>query len=189
MQQSGQRGGLMARTGTKQALRETIQTIVVAIVLALVIRTWVVEPFEVHGTSMQNTLQNHERLLVNKFWWHVSPPTYGDIVVFLPPVPGVTEDYVKRVIGTGGQTVSMRDGQVYVNGHRMPQPFLVHGGVSTMDHFTMAPVKVPKGDIFVLGDHRANSEDSRYFGVVKLSALQGIAFWAFWPLSAFGPIH
>ncbi|EQD50725.1 signal peptidase I, partial [mine drainage metagenome] len=145
MQHREERGGLMARPGARKALRETVETIIVAVVLALVIRTWVVEPFVVEGFSMENTLHNGERLLVNKFWWHVSPLSYGDIIVFLPPIPGETQDFVKRVIATGGQTVSMQSGQVYVNGHRMPQPYLVHNGVSTKDHWTMAPIRVPKG--------------------------------------------
>ena len=92
------------------------------------------------------------------------------------------------MIALGGQTVSMVEGQVYVDGRRMPQPFLHHGGVSTQDHYTMPKFKVPQGDIFVLGDHRDDSDDSRLFGPVKLSAVQGVAFWAIWPLSQFGPI-
>lgn len=179
----------MARQGAGKALRETVETVIVAVVLALVIRTWVVEPFVVDGHSMMNTLHNNERLLVNKFWWHVSPLRYGDIIVFHPPIPGETEDFVKRVIATGGQTVSMQDGQVYVNGKKMPQPFLGTGRASTEDNWTMGPLRVPQGDIFVLGDNRAHSEDSRYFGFVRLPEVQGTAFWAFWPLSEFGPVQ
>lgn len=179
----------MARQGAGKALRETVETIAVAVVLALVIRTWVVEPYVVDGYSMENTLHNQERLLVNKFWWHVSPLRYGDIVVFQPPIPGQKEDFVKRVIATGGQTISMQDGNVYINGRRMPQPFLRDGGASTKDHWTMAALKVPQGDIFVLGDNRAHSEDSRFFGLVHLSEVRGVAFWAFWPLPDFGAVQ
>lgn len=189
MQDGGQHGGLVTRPRTRRALRETVETLIVAIVLALVARTFVIEPFLVEGTSMLNSLHNHERLLVNKVWWLGGSLHYGEIIVFVPPISGVTEDYVKRVIATGGQTVSMRSGQVYVNGKKMPQPFLVHGGVSTMDNWTMAPEKVPAGDLFVLGDNRANSEDSRFFGFVKLSEVQGVVFWAFWPMSSFGSVH
>jgi signal peptidase I len=70
----------------------------------------------------------------------------------------------------------------------MPQPFLVHNGVSTEDHWNMPATKIPQGDIFVLGDHRAVSRDSRYFGPVKVSAVEGVAFWAIWPFSQFGPL-
>ncbi len=171
----------------RKALRDTLETVIVAVVLALVIRTFVVEPFVVDGYSMQNTLQNHERLLVNKLSMWFSPLHYGEIIVFQPPLAG-QGDYVKRVVATGGQTVSMVNGQVYVNGKKMPQPFLDWHGVSTEDHWNMPPLKVPTGDIFVLGDHRAASEDSRFFGPVKVSAVQGVAFWVIWPLKSFGPV-
>lgn len=170
-----------------KALRDTLQTVIVAVVLALAIRTFVVEPFIVKGISMENTLQNNERLLVNKLWFHFSPLHYGEIVIFKPPIPS-TSPFVKRVIATAGQTVSMVNGQVFVNGKAMPQPFLVHGGVSTEDHWNMPPLKVPAGDIFVLGDHRAESEDSRLFGPVSVSAVEGTAFFVIWPLNQFGPI-
>ncbi|MDA8344057.1 MAG: signal peptidase I [Thermaerobacter sp.] len=171
----------------RKALRDAAQTIVVAVVLALVIRTFLVEPFVVDGVSMENTLQNNERLLVNKLWFHFSPLHYGEIVIFQPPIPGQPL-YVKRVIATSGQTISMVNGKVFVNGRAMPQPFLVHHGVSTQDHWNMPPFKVPKGDIFVLGDHRAESRDSRYFGPVSVNAVQGVAFWVIWPIQQFGPV-
>jgi len=171
-----------------KALRDTVETIVVAVVLALLIRTFGVEPFVVDGFSMQNTLQNHERLLVNKLSFHFSGLKYGQIIVFQPPLVG-QGDYVKRVIATGGQTIMMKDGQVYVDGKKMPQPFLHDGAQSTQDSWTMSkPVKVPEGDVYVLGDHRNASEDSRFFGPVKVSAVQGTAFWIIWPLADFGPI-
>ncbi len=170
-----------------RALRDGIAVVLVAALLAFFVRTFLLEPFVVHGISMQNTLQNHERVLVEKISPRFVPLHYGEIVVFQPPLAG-RGDYIKRVIATAGQKVSMVDGQVYVDGRRMPQSFLVRGGVSTMDHYTMPALTVPSGDIFVLGDHRDVSDDSRLFGPVKLSAVQGVAFWAIWPLRDFGPI-
>lgn len=158
-----------------------------AAVLALVLRGYVVEPFVVHGFSMLDSLHNQERVLVEKLQPRFAPLHYGEVVVFQPPL-AVAGDYIKRVIALGGQTVAMRDGQVYVDGRKMPQPFLHHGALDTRDSYTMKTFRVPKGDIFVLGDHRDDSEDSRIFGPVKLSAVQGVAFWAIWPLSQFGPI-
>ncbi len=177
----------MFRRQPRSALWDTVQTLVVAVVLALVIRTWLIEPFLVEGISMQNTLQNHERLLVDKLGLPFGPLHYGEIVIFQPPIPGQPL-YVKRVIATGGQTISMVDGQVFVDGKKMPQPYLLRHGVSTEDQWNMPPTKVPKGDIYVLGDHRAVSRDSRYFGPVKTSAVKGVAFWVIWPLSQFGPL-
>ncbi len=172
----------------RRALRDGIEVIVVALVLAFLLRSFLVQPFVVDGFSMQNTLQNQERVLVEKLSPRFMSLHYGEIVVFRPPIAHYQGDYIKRVIATGGQTVSMVAGQVYVNGRKMPQPFLVHRGVSTMDSYSMRPYKVPAGDIFVLGDHRDDSDDSRVFGPVKLSAVAGVAFWAIWPLSDFGAL-
>jgi signal peptidase I len=174
-------------TRTRGAMREVVGAVAVAAALALVLRSYVVEPFVVNGFSMLNSLHNQERVLVNKFQPRFAPLHYGEVVVFQPPLANAG-DYIKRVIALGGQKVSMRDGQVYVDGRKMPQPFLHHGKVSTRDSYTMRALTVPRGDIFVLGDHRDDSEDSRYFGPVPLSAVQGVAFWAIWPLSQFGPI-
>jgi len=172
---------------SQRALRDGIAVVLAAALLAFLVRAFLLEPFVVHGISMQNTLQNHERVLVEKLSPRFIPLHYGEIVVFQPPLAG-QGDYIKRVIATGGQTVSMVEGQVYVDGRKMPQAFLVRGGVTTMDHYTMPAFKVPAGDIFVLGDHRDVSDDSRLFGPVKLAAVQGVAFWAIWPLQNFGPI-
>ncbi len=177
----------MLRRQPRSVLREIVQTLVVAVVLAFLLRTFVVAPFIVQGISMENTLRSQERLLVDKLGFRFEGLHYGEIVVFQPPIPGQPL-YIKRVIATGGQTVSMVDGQVIVNGTKMPQPYLLHDGVSTEDHWNMPPTKVPQGDIFVLGDHRAESRDSRYFGPVKVSAVQGVAFWVIWPLGQFGAL-
>jgi signal peptidase I len=165
-----------------------VLSIGLAVAFAFVIRTYMAEPFVVDGISMQNTLQNGERVLVNKMF-NVRNLRYGQIVVFSPPIAGAG-DYIKRVIATGGQSEWMTDGQVYVDGRKMPQPFLHWPGASsTQDHYSMQPFVVPKGDIYVLGDHRAESEDSRIFGPVRLSSVYGTAFWVIWPLNRFGPIQ
>ena len=118
----------------------------------------------------------HQQLgarLIDFGGWEM-PLHYGEIVIFQPPIPGQPL-YVKRVIATGGQTISMVDGQVFVDGKKMPQPYLLRHGVSTEDQWNMPPTKVPKGDIYVLGDHRAVSRDSRYFGPVPAQDVTGAA--------------
>lgn len=170
-----------------RAVWETVQTVLIALLLALLIRQFVVESFVVQGHSMMPTLHSGERLLVNKFIYRLHGPRIGDIVVFLPPPAAhTTKDYIKRVIATGGDTVSMRDGQVYIDGKLQPEPYLPQSyrGVANFRAET-----VPKGDIFVLGDNRTNSEDSRYFGFVPLKNIRGMAMFAWWPLHDFGVIR
>ncbi len=203
MGRSPTEGAEPASPGSSRALREvwdTVRAIVIAVVVALLLRTFVMETFQVQGFSMEPTLQNGERLLVNKVLVHFSPPHIGQIVVFMPPLPaspalvaqGIAEasceyvpsppvDFVKRVIALGGDTVFLRNGQVYVNGQLQPEPFLPP---AWRDHYTSpVPVKVPVGDIYVLGDHRAASEDSRCFGPVPISRIAGVAQLIWWPLA------
>lgn len=147
--------------------------------LALLIRQFVVESFVVQGSSMRPTLTNGERLLVNKFIYRLDPPKIGNIIVFLPPPAAhTTKDFIKRVIALGGDTVSMQDGQVYVNGRLQPEPYLPSSYRGVAD---FPPEVVPKGYVFVLGDNRNNSEDSRYFGFVPLQNIRGQAMFAWWP--------
>lgn len=129
---------------------------------------------------METTLHNQERLLVNKFLFDVSKPHDGEIIVFKPPIES-SEDFIKRIIGTPGQTITMKNGYVYVNGVLQPESYL-----TMRDHANFGPYKVPPHDLFVLGDNRAHSLDSRYFGPVPIKNVQGEAFFAYWPLSQFG---
>lgn len=163
-------------------LREFLVTVLVAVVLAFGVRTFVVESFVVNGTSMLPTALNGEHVLVNKLAYVFGPPKPGQIVVFHPPIP-TTEEFIKRVIATGGETVSIRGGNLYVDGKLQPQPYIEY-----WDSGNFAQVTVPKGDVFVMGDNRPVSYDSRYFGPVKLSRITGQAVFAFWPLSRFGGV-
>ena len=161
---------------------ETVRAVLIAVVAALLIRQFVLETFQVQGFSMQPTLQNNERLLVNKFIYDFTQPKIGQIIVFLPPIPGDTQDFVKRVIAVAGDTVDMRNGIVYINGVRQPEPWLP---ASYRDHYTMAqPLTVPTGDVWVLGDHRGASEDSRIFGFVPIRRIRGQAILVWWPPSS-----
>lgn len=160
---------------------ETVETVIVAVILAFLIRTFVVESFVVDGHSMEPTLHNGEHLLVNKFIYRFEKPKDGQIIVFRPPLPGAEQDFIKRIIGTPGQTVALRDGHLYIDGRHVPEPFLKY-----RDHANYGPIQVSPGTLFVLGDNRPNSEDSRIFGLVPETNVRGEAFLIFWPPADFG---
>ncbi|MEW5935186.1 MAG: signal peptidase I [Bacillota bacterium] len=155
--------------------RDAVQTVLLAGVLALLIRLFVVEPFRVDGPSMEPTLFTGERLLVDKVSYRFHPPRRGDVVVFRNP-GNLREDYIKRVVALPGDTVEMRLGRLYVNGQPVPEPYVLRDGISTY-----GPEQIPPGYCFVLGDNRANSRDSRFFGPVPLHLLKGRAWLIFWP--------
>ncbi len=181
---------------------DTVRAILIAIIVALLIRQFVVETYQVNGVSMEPNLQNGERLLVNKFIYRFTTPHAGQIVIFHPPVPGVTVDYVKRVIAVAGQTFQMKQGQVYINGQLQAEPWEPQ---SWRDNFTGSqyvggqygncpspalqvnthPIVIPAGHIWVLGDHRDDSIDSRCFGPVPISSVRGQAMLIWWPFPDF----
>jgi signal peptidase I len=159
-----------------KTLRETIETVVLALVIAMVIRTVAMESFVVQGSSMEPTLLNSERLLVNKLVYRFHPPSPGDVIVFrYPRAPD--RDYVKRVVAVAGDTIEIKLGRVYVNGRLVTEPYLARAGSGS---FPL--MEVPAGHVFVLGDNRANSDDSRAFGPVPLDLIKGKAFFVFWPV-------
>lgn len=155
--------------------RDAIQTVLLAGLLALAIRLFVVEPFRVDGPSMEPTLFTGERLLVDKISYRFHLPRRGDVVVFRNP-GNPREDYIKRVVAVPGDRVEMRLGRLYVNDQPAPEPYVLRDGISTY-----GPELIPPGYIFVLGDNRANSRDSRFFGPVPISLVRGRAWLIFWP--------
>lgn len=159
--------------------------IVIALVAAFVVRTYVVETFYVPSTSMWPTLKAGDRIVVNKLYGTVHT---GDIVVFKrPPAEDcggpVVPDLVKRVVGLPGQTVSAKEGKVYITGKLLSEPWLPKG---QQTYTTMSgSYTVPKGDYFVMGDNRVNSCDSRMWGPVKASYIVGKVFLILWPPGQF----
>lgn len=177
----GRGSGHAVTTGAGRAAREIAETVIIAIILALLVRGFVVETYVVIGPSMEPTLYDAERLFVNKVVYRLHDPHRGDIIVFAyPRDPG--RDFIKRVIGLPGETVELRDGRVFVDGKFIPERAVVFP-----DHqSTYGPVTVPEGHLFVLGDNRRNSEDSRYFGFVPFGNIRGKALLLYWPLRRFG---
>lgn len=162
------------KSGWVNWLKEILETVVIALVLALLIRGFLVESFLVDGSSMLPTLESGERLLVNKLTYRLGEPEIGDIVVFRNPKE--PRDFIKRVVATPGQTVEIRDGRVHIDGEPLREDYLADPG-----HSFFPPTAVPEGHVFVLGDNRNNSEDSRFFGFVPVKNIKGKAMLVYWP--------
>jgi len=162
----------------KSELLEWGKAFALAVILALVIRMFLVEVYVVDGHSMQPSLLNSERVLVNKFAYRLGAPVPMDVVVFrYPKEPW--RDFIKRVVAVEGQTVEVRDGHVYVNGQSIDEPYL-----QSPTHGVYGPEIVPAGTVFVMGDNRNFSLDSRdvSVGFVPLANVKGKAMAVFWPL-------
>ncbi|MBW2036139.1 MAG: signal peptidase I [Deltaproteobacteria bacterium] len=181
---------------TKGIFRQYAEAILLAVILALFIRTFIVQAFKIPSGSMEPTLLIGDHILVNKFIYGiklpfidktlipVTKPKRGDVVVFkFPEDPG--KDFIKRVIGIPGDVVEIRDKKVYINHKPMlnthcihSDPHIVAGKGGRRDNF--GPVKVPAHSLFVMGDNRDHSYDSRFWGFVDFSAVKGKAFIIYW---------
>lgn len=182
----------------KSIIREYIEAILIAVVLALFIRTFIVQAFKIPSGSMLETLQIGDHLLVSKFIYGIKmpftgkvlvpikEPKRGDIVVFKYP-QNTSLDYIKRVIAVGGETVEIKDKKVFINGKplakaddygQFKEERIIPASAGPRDNF--GPVTVPEGKLFVMGDNRDNSYDSRFWGFVDLEAVRGKAFILYW---------
>ena len=146
------------------------------------VRPFVVEAFYIPSESMIPTLRVGDRVLVNKFIYRFTAAERGDIVVF-ESVEGGGEDLIKRVVGVPGDRISVRRGKLLVNGEPQREPYV---NERFPDRSFFAPTTVPKGHVFVMGDNRANSRDSRFFGTVPKGKIEGEAFLRFWPPDRIG---
>jgi signal peptidase I len=181
---------------SKGKLRENFEAIIIAVILALFIRTFVVQAFKIPSGSMQNTLLVGDYILVNKFIYGVKipftdytaipvkEPRRGDVIVFKYP-EDPSKDFIKRVVALGGDTVEIRNKEVFVNGERQENPHAIHvdprivpGAYQPRDNY--GPVTVPEGTLFTMGDNRDESNDSRFWGFVDASTVRGKAFMIYW---------
>ncbi|MEY2397762.1 MAG: signal peptidase [Actinomycetota bacterium] len=173
-----------ARRSRRQLIEWTV-VIVAALATAMVLRLAVVQAFSIPSISMEKTLLVGDRVLVNKLNRKVHR---GDVIVFKRP-PGeeaaAIKDLIKRVIALPGETVSAKDGKLYINDKELPEPYLAPGTQTlNLDH----PVTIPAGYVWVMGDNRPNSHDSRFFGPIKQSSIIGHAFVRVWPPNRLGSI-
>jgi signal peptidase I len=166
---------------SRSAIVELLETLAITLVLFLAARASV-QPFYVQGQSMEPTLHNHERVLVEKVSYWLHGPERGDVVVFKYP-NDPTEDYIKRVIGLPGDHVVVRDNHVYVNNHQLKESYIANPPDYTDDK------TVPKGFLYVLGDNRDNSSDSHEWGLLPRDNIVGRAWIAYWPLPDLTFLH
>ncbi len=188
--------GTPTPAGKKHIIREYGESIIIAIILALIIRTFVVQAFKIPSGSMEDTLAIGDHILVSKFIYgskipftdkrilKIRDPKRGDVIVFEYP-EDPSKDFIKRVIGTPGDIIEEKDKNIYINGQPYVNPHEVHKEMEIVpreqnprDNF--GPVKVPEGSYFVMGDNRDRSYDSRFWGFVKNPKIKGLAFIKYW---------
>ena len=163
-------------------LIETISVIVIAFILAMILRNYVIEGREIPTPSMVQTVQVNDRIWVNRFIYRFKEPQRGDVVMFQPPatIKSATP-YLKRVIGLPGETVEMKNQKVYINGRALVEPY-----VTDPLNYTFGPVVVPADCLLVLGDNRNNSYDSHEWNAwLTEDRLMGKALAIYWPLNHF----
>ena len=166
---------------------DTVRAVGVAVIVALLIKQFLINTYTVDGPSMEPNFHTGERVLVLRAAYDFgTQPQPGQVIVFKPPISS-PDDFIKRVIAVGPATVrETPNGQIYVNGALQPEPFIYPpyrapaGGYPTTEVW-----RVPAGDVFVMGDHRTDSEDSRVFGPVSEKAIAGRVLLVWWPLADF----
>lgn len=166
------------------AVRNWARDLLIAIGLAVTVIVFLYQPVKVEGTSMAPLLSDHERIFINKYVYRFEPVQRGDVVVFWYPMDR-SKSFIKRVVALPGERVEIRRGVVYVNGTALDEPYVP---ASFLDYSTMDAMHVPIGHFFLMGDHRASSNDSRVFGPVPRSLIYGKAVFAYWPVDRFGAI-
>jgi signal peptidase I len=170
----------------RRLLRDWLLPIAVAVILALVIKTYVVEAFQIPSGSMEPTIMIGDRVIVEKLFFHPGALRRDDVIVFWPPA-GVSpngDPLIKRVIGLPGDTVLIKGGTVYVDGRPLQEPY-----IAEKPDYDYGPVTVPSDKLFMMGDNRNHSFDSRNWGFENFNGVVGKAVWIYWPLDRFGKIN
>ncbi len=189
----------------KSLVREIVETIILALILAFALRTFVIQAFYIPSGSMENTLLPGDMILVNKFIYYFTGIKRGDIIVFKYP-NDPSKDYIKRVVGLPGDSLEIKNGDVYINDKLYEEKYtkeksaddmIMHAHIERSGDPKIAGVSVsaqsriivPEGKLFVMGDNRNNSQDSRFWGFLSQSSLKGKALVIYWPLSRIGFIR
>jgi signal peptidase I len=164
-----------------------LRDIAISVVLAVILIVFIYQPVKVEGTSMMPGLTDQERIFINKYTYKLGAGSIAreDLVVFHYPYDP-SQSYIKRIIALPGDSVQIKDGTVYVNGHELPEPYVPS---EYRDHVSMAKEAVPPSKYFVLGDHRSSSNDSRVWGFVDRTEIYGKAVFVYWPPAKIGRVH
>jgi len=186
--------GLVSQRPALGCLFEIVETLVLTLIIFVVIQNFVAQPYKVQQQSMEHTLEPEQYVLVDKLTPRFDTYKRGDIVVFTPPEDWGEDGtpFIKRVIGQGGETIEIRDdGLVYVDDQALDEPYLyAESAGEPPEPTTASPDEarwtVPDGELFLMGDHRQNSADSRTFGPVPVGQVIGRAWLRYWPLDTFG---
>lgn len=166
---------------------EILLIVIVAIGLATLFTRFVMQPYEIPSGSMEQTIEVGDRVFSEKVSYMFGDPVQGDIITFEDPADS-ERVLIKRVIATGGQTVDLRDGVVYVDGVPLDEPYTQGKPSNDLNSGITYPYTVPEGHVWVMGDNRTNSADSRAFGAIPLESVTGHAVLRYWPLDRIGTL-
>jgi len=170
-------------------LLESFKILLMTLVLAFIVKTFLVEPFLIPSESMENTLMVGDRIIVEKIGHYLGEEyKRGEIVVFQTS-PEAEVLLIKRIIAIGGDTVELRDGEVYINGEKSEEPYTREQNTTPLNKQVDFPMTIPDGEVLLLGDNRGNSADGRIFGTISEDLIIGKALFRYWPLDSFGPVE
>lgn len=177
-----------ARTSTASSLlRELVEVVVLAVILYFGI-SFAVQAVHVEGLSMFATLDDNDYLIANKIDYRLHAPQRGDIIILRPPTDN-SKDFIKRIIALPGERLLISDGIVYINGHRLDEPYLPEAWTTLNNWGGPDGQVVPPSEYFVMGDNRNRSQDSRIFGFIGRDRIDGRAWFRIWPLNHLGQIY
>jgi signal peptidase I len=178
------------RSAASSLLREIAEVVVLATILYFGI-SFAVQAVHVEGLSMWATLDNNDYLIANKIDYRLHAPQRGDIVILRPPTNNTT-DFIKRIIALPGERLLIRDGAIYINGHKLDEPYLPDAWTQQTNAGKYSEGQgavIPPNEYFVMGDNRNRSQDSRFFGPIGRDRIDGKAWFRIWPLNNFGDIY
>ncbi len=174
-------------SGATSLLRELVEVVVLAVILYFGI-SFAVQTVHVEGLSMFATLDNNDYLIADKIDYRLHSPQRGDIIILRPPTDN-SKDFIKRVIALPGERLLIRDGIVYINGHRLDEPYLPEAWTLFNNWGGPSGTVMPSNQYFVMGDNRNRSQDSRVFGPIGRDRIDGRAWFRIWPINHFGGIY